>query len=129
MVSVVCMDKRFVNGTNASNKVVNQLQMMLELTSTTDEIVKNVLGKLTANRRITIRVVAEEAGILYGSFEAIFTDVLGMRQVAAKFVLKLLNFQQKLHHKEISEQMINEVSSDLTPVSYTHLDVYKRQSP
>ena len=34
-------------------------------------------------RRITIRVIADEAGISFGSCEAIFTGVLGMKPAAA----------------------------------------------
>lgn len=61
-------------------------------TSTSDENVEKVKKIVLANRRITIREVAEETGISYGSCEAIFVDVLNMKRVAAKFVPKLLNF-------------------------------------
>ena len=42
------------------------------------------------NRQITmsIREVANDVGILFGSCQAIFTDVLGMKSVAAKIVQK-----------------------------------------
>ena len=38
------------------------------------------------NLRITIREVADDAGISFGSCQAIFTDVLGMKRAAAKIV-------------------------------------------
>ena len=47
------------------------------------------------NRRITIREVADDVGISFGSCQAIFTDVLGMKCAVAKIVSKLLNFEQK----------------------------------
>ena len=49
--------------------------------------------KILDNRRITIGEVVNDVGISFGSCQAIFTDVLGMKrtQIAAK----LLNFQQK----------------------------------
>ena len=47
------------------------------------------------NSRITIREVADDVGILFGSGQAIFTDVLGMKRAAAKIVPKLINFEQK----------------------------------
>ena len=47
------------------------------------------------NRRITIREVSEDVGISVGSLHAIFSDILGLKRVAAKYVLKLLNFDQK----------------------------------
>ena len=36
------------------------------------------------NRRITIRVVANDVGISFGLCQAIFTDVLDMKRTAAK---------------------------------------------
>jgi AraC-like DNA-binding protein len=44
------------------------------------------------DRQITIREVADEVGISIGSYHNIFSNVLGMKRVAAKFILKLLNF-------------------------------------
>ena len=44
------------------------------------------------NRRSTIREVADDVGVSFGSSQAIFTDVLGMERAAAKIVSKLLNF-------------------------------------
>ena len=46
-------------------------------------------------RRITITEIADYVGISFGSCQAILTNVLGMTHPAAKFVLKLLNFEQK----------------------------------
>ena len=48
-----------------------------------------------SNCRITIRDVADDVGILFGSCQAIYMDVLGMKRAAAKIVLKLLNFEQE----------------------------------
>ena len=59
-------------------------------TSTTDENVEAVKNIVKKNRRITIREVAEDVGISVGSCHEIFSDVLGMKRVAAKFVPKLL---------------------------------------
>ena len=44
------------------------------------------------NRRIIIRVVADNIGISFGSWQAIFMDILGMKREAVKIVRKLLNF-------------------------------------
>ena len=45
------------------------------------------------NRRIIIREVADrDIGISFGSFQAIFTDVLGMKCEGEKIVPKLQNF-------------------------------------
>ena len=45
------------------------------------------------NRRITIRELANDVGISFRLCQAIFTDILGMKQAAAKIVTKLLNFK------------------------------------
>jgi hypothetical protein len=44
------------------------------------------------DRRITIREVADKVGISIGSCHNIFSNVLSMKRVAAKFIPKLLNF-------------------------------------
>ena len=47
------------------------------------------------NCLIPIRDIADDVGIQFDSCQAIFTDVLGMKHVAAKIVTKLQNFEQK----------------------------------
>ena len=47
------------------------------------------------NRRITIKEVANDVGLSFGSSQAIFTHVLCMKRTATKIVPKLLNFEQK----------------------------------
>lgn len=64
------------------------------------------------NRRITIREVAYHAGISNGSFYEIFSNVLGMKHVAAKFVPKLLNFEQKQQRMDVAKESLNEVNGD-----------------
>ena len=58
------------------------------------------------NRRITIREVADDVGISFGSCQAIFRDVLGMICAAAKIVSKLLNFEQKQRRMDIAQGML-----------------------
>ena len=55
-------------------------------TSTTDENVKKVKEMVMNDCRITIREVADDVGISIGSCHEIFSNVLGMKRVAAKFV-------------------------------------------
>ena len=61
-------------------------------TSITDENIKVVKKIILDTRRITIREVADDVGISFGSCQAIFTNVLGMKRAAAKIVPKLQNF-------------------------------------
>ncbi|XP_025152971.1 putative uncharacterized protein FLJ37770 [Harpegnathos saltator] len=57
-------------------------------TSTSDENVGKIEEIVLANRRITIREVAEEIGISYGSCEAIFTNALNMKRFIQQFLTK-----------------------------------------
>ncbi|VEN52316.1 unnamed protein product [Callosobruchus maculatus] len=54
-------------------------------TSTTDENIDKVKKIVLANRRITVREVAEDLNISIGSCHSILTNDLGMSRVAAKF--------------------------------------------
>ena len=47
------------------------------------------------NHGITIREVADDIGVSFGSCQAIFMKVLGMKREAAKIVPKLVNFEKK----------------------------------
>ncbi|KAG8259209.1 hypothetical protein J6590_108756 [Homalodisca vitripennis] len=64
------------------------------------------------NRRITVREIAEYLGISIGLCHSILIDNLGMRRVAAKFVPKLLNFDQKQHRMNIANEMLESVRND-----------------
>ncbi|UYV63879.1 hypothetical protein LAZ67_2005879 [Cordylochernes scorpioides] len=81
-------------------------------TSTTDEEINEVEKMILANRRITVREVAEDLNISIGSCHSIFINDLGMRRVAAKFVPKLLNCDQKQHHMNIANEMLDSVRDD-----------------
>ncbi|XP_029167437.1 protein GVQW3-like [Nylanderia fulva] len=78
-------------------------------TSTTDENIDEVKKIVLVNRRITVREVAENLNISIGSCHSIFTNDLGMTRVAAKFVPKLLNFDQKQHRINIAQEMLDSV--------------------
>ncbi|UYV65408.1 hypothetical protein LAZ67_3004279 [Cordylochernes scorpioides] len=78
-------------------------------TSTTDEKINEVEKMILANRRITVREVAEDLNISIGSYHSIFINDLGMRRVAAKFVPKLLNCDQKQHRMNIANEMLDSV--------------------
>ncbi|UYV62166.1 hypothetical protein LAZ67_1008078 [Cordylochernes scorpioides] len=81
-------------------------------TSTTDEKINEVEKIILANRRITVREVAEDLNISIGSCHSIFINDLGMRRVAAKFVPKLLNCDQKQHRMNIANEMLDSVRDD-----------------
>ncbi|UYV72599.1 HELQ, partial [Cordylochernes scorpioides] len=81
-------------------------------TSTTDEKINEVEKMILANLRITVREFAEDLNISIGSCHSIFINDLGMRRVAAKFVPKLLNCDQKQHRMNIANEMLDFVRDD-----------------
>ena len=81
-------------------------------TSTTNENVEKVKEMVMNDRRITIREVADDVGISIGSCHEIFSNVLGMKRVAAKFVPKLSIFEQKQRRMEAVQGSLNEVNDD-----------------
>ncbi|UYV73503.1 hypothetical protein LAZ67_10003842 [Cordylochernes scorpioides] len=81
-------------------------------TSTTDEKINEVEKMILANRRITVREVAEDLNISIGSCHSIFINDLGMRRVATKFVPKLLNCDQKQNRMNIANEMLDSVRDD-----------------
>ncbi|UYV78284.1 hypothetical protein LAZ67_16000816 [Cordylochernes scorpioides] len=81
-------------------------------TSTTDEKINEVEKMILVNRRITAREVAEDLNISIGSCHSIFINDLGRRRIAAKFVPKLLNCDQKQHRMNIANEMLDSVRDD-----------------
>ena len=59
-------------------------------TSVDDDHVEKLLAVIRQNRRLTVREVAEKAGICKSSCHLILTEERKMRRVAAKFVPRLL---------------------------------------
>ncbi|UYV60866.1 hypothetical protein LAZ67_1002640 [Cordylochernes scorpioides] len=81
-------------------------------TSTTDEKNNEVEKMILAYSQITVREVAEDLKISTGSCHSIFINDLGMSWVAAKFVPKLLNCDQKQHRMNIANEMLDSVRDD-----------------
>ena len=77
-----------------------------------DENIDEVKKILLVNCRITIREVAEDLNISIGSWHSIYTNDLRMTRVAAKFVPKLLNFDQKQHRINIAQEILDFVRDD-----------------
>ncbi|CAK9806984.1 hypothetical protein ANTPLA_LOCUS5107 [Anthophora plagiata] len=69
---------------------------------------------LSENRKLTIRELAEDLNIAYGSVQDVLVRDLGLRRGAAKLVPKDLNFMQKKDRVEIAKDMISKAESDLT---------------
>ena len=63
-------------------------------TSTDDPHIDEINTLVLANRRLTVRELAEECGISVGSCHHILMEELKMHCVAAKFVLRLMTSVQ-----------------------------------
>ncbi|UYV77414.1 hypothetical protein LAZ67_15000938 [Cordylochernes scorpioides] len=74
--------------------------------------INEVEKMILANRRITVREVSEDLNISIGSCHSNFINDLGMRRVAAKFVPKLLNCDQKQHRMNIANEILDSVRDD-----------------
>ena len=64
-------------------------------TAKTDKNINKIKGWMTVSRKLTIREIAEDLSIAYGSAQYILVNDLGLRCVAAKLVPKDLNLMQK----------------------------------
>ena len=62
---------------------------------TTDENIEALKKLILVNRRIIIKEVTDDVGILFCSYQVTFTDIFGMKRAAAKIVPKLQDFEQK----------------------------------
>lgn len=76
-------------------------------TSRNDDVVANIYEKVRNDRRLTVRELANEAGISIGSCHEILTENLQMRRVAAKFVPRLLTLEQKENRLTICQDLKN----------------------
>ena len=64
-------------------------------TSTTYENIEAVKKKMTLNNhRITVREDADDVGISFGSFHAIFTNYLGMRRATTTTIKKVITVNE-----------------------------------
>ncbi|UYV81349.1 hypothetical protein LAZ67_20000875 [Cordylochernes scorpioides] len=81
-------------------------------TLTTPEKVDKVLELVREDRRITVREVAEEAGISFRSTQSIMKDILGVRRLNAVLVPKDLTFDQKNARKETASLNLEATTND-----------------
>ena len=81
-------------------------------TSTDDVHIDAVRDLILQNRHLTIREIAEDVGISFGSCQAILTEKLNMHRVAAKFVPCVLTEDQKANRVNISQELLDRISID-----------------
>ncbi|KAJ4449971.1 hypothetical protein ANN_01378 [Periplaneta americana] len=74
-------------------------------------VVERVRNLVMADRRLTVREIAEEVGVSKDSAHAILRDDLNMNRVAAKFVPKLSPEQKDLH-RDIAQELLDTPNTD-----------------
>ncbi|KAJ4450406.1 hypothetical protein ANN_01830 [Periplaneta americana] len=75
-------------------------------------VVERVRNFVMADRRLTVREIAEEVGVSKDSAHAIFRDDLNMNRVAAKFVPKLLSPEQKDLRRDVAQDLLDTANTD-----------------
>ncbi|KAL4090659.1 hypothetical protein QTP88_025453 [Uroleucon formosanum] len=96
--------KRFKNGRETTE---DDPRSGRPSTSRNDDVVSKICEKVRNDRRLTVRELADEAGISIGSCHEILTENLQMRRVAAKFVPRLLTLEQKENRLTICQDLKN----------------------
>ncbi|KAJ4428957.1 hypothetical protein ANN_25953 [Periplaneta americana] len=75
-------------------------------------VVERVRNLVMADRRLTVREIAEEIGVSKDSAHAILRDDLNMNRVAAKFVPKLLSPKQKDLRRDVAQDLLDTANTD-----------------
>ena len=83
-------------------------------TSTDDSHVQKINDLVRANRRLTVREIAEEVSISTGSCHEILTEKFNLHRVAAKFVPRLMTEQQKENRVDVCRQLLERANDDET---------------
>ena len=84
---------------------------------TTPETVARIQKIIRQDRRLTIRDIAEEVEVGYGTCQRVLTQELGMHRVAAKFVPRILTADQKQQRVYVCTELPQLASDDETFLS------------
>ena len=82
-------------------------------TSRTNENVERVREKVRSDRRLTVRVIADELSMNSERVWRIITEDLGMKKVCAKMVPRLLNDGQKENRVQVCQDILKQL--EITP--------------
>ena len=78
-------------------------------TSRTNENVERVREKVRSDRRLTVRMIADELSMNSERVWRIITEDLGMRKVCAKMVPRLLNDRQKENRVQVCQDILKQL--------------------
>ena len=101
--------KRFKNG---REEVEDDRKSGRPSTSKTDENIDRVRQLVRSDRRLTVRMIAEELSMNRETVRTILVQELGMRKVCAKMVPKLLTDDQKEHRVNVCRDLLERIRDD-----------------
>ena len=81
-------------------------------TSKTDENVERAKSLVRSDRRLTIRLIAEQLNLNKSTVHDVLTNDLEMRKISAKLVPKNLTVQQKDNRKDICIDIIERIEHE-----------------
>ena len=81
-------------------------------TSKTDTNIKKVRELVRSDRRLTIRIIANEVGMDKETVQTILVDTLGMRKLCAKMVPRLLTEEQKAQRLNACRDILQQMEAD-----------------
>ena len=103
-----CQELGFLSGTRGSERfredVEDDPKSGRPTTSRTNENVERVREKVRSDRRLTVRMIADELSMNSERVWRIITEDLGMRKVCAKMVPRLLNDGQKENRVQVCQR-------------------------
>ena len=81
-------------------------------TSRTVDNVERVKQVVCGDRRLTVRMIADELEINRDSVWKIITEDLGMRKICAKMMPKLLDYDQKERRVEVCQDILEHLQTE-----------------
>ncbi|KMQ83968.1 histone-lysine n-methyltransferase setmar-like protein [Lasius niger] len=86
--------------------VENEPRSGKPISSTNDQNVKVVRALMAKDRRLSVRMIAEQTGLDKNAIHRILTDDLRMRKICAKLVPKHLSVEQKAIRLKICQDLL-----------------------
>jgi AraC-like DNA-binding protein len=83
-------------------------------TARTNETVDRVNAAIRGNRRLTVRGIADELNLSFGTCQAILTQDLGMRRMLGKIVPQFLTQDQTEHRATACRELLQRAENDAT---------------
>lgn len=99
---------------NGRESVKDELRSGRPVEIRTDNNVQRVCARVHQDRRLTVRMLAEELNLNRETVRKILTEDLSMKKLCAKMVPKNLSVEQKHERMAIAQDCLDQVESDPT---------------